>query len=392
MDKIPPPPAKPLSEEVLTDKVKQFPINYGASIVGIATLDTLAGGPPSTDITYVLKGARSAVTFAVPLDEAKTRDYLGKIDRAAHQKDYTRTSVIADGIAAQLASFIQQFGYRSVAVMQNLVYRNDKPGDLNHRYPILSHRYLAVRGGVGWFGFSGNVLTPEHGPNVILTTIVTQADLTPTDPLPPEDNYCDDCQACNTSCPSGFFRNGRKDKVTVSMGGIDFSYTKRRDYGRCSYVCSGHTGLHSSGAWSTWSPARFPIPKEDADLEPVTKEGSAAWAERPELPGGGMQSPITYSKTERDVTLTCGNCMHVCHPDAEERKRRVKLLQQGGVIIQHEDGRLQSVSSEKAKEHIAAMSPERRALYETAHPEDFDSKQYFGLRHHSQYDKEKKST
>lgn len=84
--------------------------------------------------------------------------------------------------------------------------------------------------------------------------------------------------------------------------------------------------------------------------------------------------------------------MHVCHPDAEERKRRVKLLQQGGVIIQHEDGRLQSVSSEKAKEHIAAMSPERRALYETAHPEDFDSKQYFGLRHHSQYDKEKKST
>jgi len=364
-DKSMPPPAKPLSKEQLTSKVKEFPVNYGASIVGVTTLDTLAGGPPSTDLTYVLDGARSAVTFAVPLDEDKTRDYLGKVDRESHQRDYTRASVIADGIAAQLASFIRQFGHDAVAVMQNLVFRNDKPGDLDHRTPDISHKYLAVRSGVGWFGFSGNVLTPDHGPNVILVSVVTAAELIPTDPLPPEDNYCDDCQACNASCPSGFFRYGKRDKVTVTMGGVDFTYTKFRSYGRCSYVCSGHTGLHPSGNWSTWSPARYPIPKDDEDLPPIRKEAFAAWSERPELPGGGMQSPITYSKTQRDVTLTCGNCMHVCHPDPEERKRRLKLLQQGGVIIQHEDGSLQAISPEEAKKHIAAMEPDRRALYTT---------------------------
>ena len=388
-DKSIPPPAKPVSKEDLTSKVKEFPVNYGASIVGITTVETLAGGPPSTDLSYVLEGARSAVTFAVPLDEDKTRDYLGKIDRGGHQEDYTRASVIADGIAAQLASFIRQFGHDTVAVMQNLVFRTDKPGDLNHRTPDISHRYLAVRGGVGWFGFSGNVLTPDHGPNVILVSVVTAAELIPTDPLPPEDNYCDDCQACNASCPSGFFRNGKTDKVTVTIGGVDFTYAKRRSYDRCSYVCSGGTGLHASGNWSTWSPARYPIPKDDEDLAPLRKEAFVAWSERPELSGGGMQSPITYSKTKRDVTLTCGNCMHVCHPDPEERKRRVKLLQQGGVIIQYEDGSLQSVSPQEAKEHVAAMEPERRALYETPRPEDFDLKHYLGLVHHSQYDKEK---
>lgn len=357
---------------------------YGASIVGITTVESLAGGPASADITYVLDSARSAVTFAVPLDADKTRDYLGKIDRAGHQKDYTRTTIIADGIAAQLASFIRQFGYEAVAVMQNLVFRNDKPEDAVHRKPDISHRYLAVRGGVGWFGFSGNVLTPDHGPNVVLVSVVTDTELTPTDPLPPEDNYCDDCQACNTACPSGFFRHGMKDKVTVTMGGVDFTYTERRSYDRCSYVCSGQTGLHPSGKWSTWSPARYPIAKNDEDLAALRKEAFVAWSERPELPGGGMQSPVTYSKSKRDVTLTCGNCMHVCHPDPEERKRRVKLLQQGGVIIQHENGSLESVSSEKAKAHIAAMPAKRRALYETPHPEDFDRKQYFGLKHHSQ--------
>jgi epoxyqueuosine reductase QueG len=371
-DKSMPPPAKPLSKEDLTSKVREFPLSYGASIVGVTTVETLAGGPPSTDLSYVLEDARSAVTFAVPLDEDKTCDYLGKIDRAGHQEDYTRTSVIADGIAAQLASFIRQFGHESTAVMQNLVFRNDKPGDLNHRTPDVSHRYLAVRGGVGWFGFSGNVLTPGHGPNVILVSVVTAAELIPTAPLPPEDNYCDNCQACTTSCPSGFFRYGKTDKVTVTMGDVDFTYTQRRSYDRCSYVCSGQTGLHASGKWSTWSPARFPIPKYDEDLAPIRKKAFEAWSERPELPGGGMQSPITYSKTQRDVSLTCGNCMHVCHPDPEQRKGRLKLLHQGGVIIQLEAGSLRAVSGEEAKEHIAAMEPERRALYETPHPVDFD--------------------
>jgi epoxyqueuosine reductase QueG len=284
---------------------------------------------------------------------------------------------------------MRQFGHETIAVMQNLVFRNDKPGDLKKRIPNISHRYLAVRGGVGWFGFSGNVLTPDHGPNVILVSVVTAAELIPTDPLPPEDNYCDDCQACNSSCPSGFFRYGKTDKVTVTMGGVDFTYTQRSSYDRCSYVCSGQTGLHASGKWSTWSPARFPIPKNDEDLAPVRREAFAAWSERPELPGGGMQSPITYGKIQRDVTLTCGNCMHVCHPDPEERKRRTELLRNGGVIVQLDDGSLKAVSPEEAKEQIAAMEPERRTLYETPHPEDFDLKQYFGLRHHSQYDKEK---
>lgn len=369
------PPARPLSTEALTFKVKQFPVNYGASIVGITTVDTLSGGPPSTDLSYVLQRARSAVTFAVPLDEDKTRDYLGKIDRAGHQQDYTRASVIADGIAAQLASFLRQFGHPAVAVMQNLVFRNDNLGDLDQRKPPVSHKYLAVRGGVGWFGFSGNVLTPQHGPNVVLASVVTAADLIPTDPLPPEDNYCDGCQACNASCPSGFFRNAKTDKVTVTMGGVDFTYAKYRSYGRCTYVCSGYTGLHPSGNWSTWSPGRFPIPDDDEHLPAIRRRAFAAWARRPELPGGGMQSPITYGKTQRDVPLTCGNCMHVCHPDPEERKRRLKLLQRGGVIVQYDDGSLQAVPPETARKHLAAMQPERRALYEIFRPERFAGKQ-----------------
>jgi len=40
------------------------------------------------------------------------------------------------------------------------------------------------------------------------------------------------------------------------------------------------------------------------------------------------------------------------------------MLSKAGVVIQLEDGSLIAVSSEKALERLAAMSPDRRALYE----------------------------
>ena len=349
----------------------------------ITTRETLAGGPPSTDLSYVLERARSAVTFGVPLNQDKILDFLGKVDREGHQKDYCMSSTIATGIAAEMANFVKHFGYETVAVLANQVYRNPIPG--MGRQPDLSHRYLAVRGGIGWFGFSGNVLTPSHGPNVQFATMVTDAELEPTDPLPEQDNYCDDCQACNAACPSGFFRNGKTDKVTITMGGVDFTYSQRRSYDRCTYVCGGKTGLHQSGRWSTWSPARFPIAKKDEDVLPVLQEGELAWRARPELPGGGLQSPGQYGLAKRDIPLTCGNCALVCHPDREERDRRLKLLHSSGVVIQHEDGKVEAVSPKKATAHIAAMDPERRSLYETPNPEKYDSKKYWGHQHHSQY-------
>ena len=40
------------------------------------------------------------------------------------------------------------------------------------------------------------------------------------------------------------------------------------------------------------------------------------------------------------------------------------MLTEAGVVIQLEDGSLKAVSPEEAQEHLAAMSPESRSLYE----------------------------
>ena len=53
----------------------------GVVHAGIATPETLAGGPPSTDLSYVMPSAKSSMVFVLPLKLDAIPDYLAKKDR-----------------------------------------------------------------------------------------------------------------------------------------------------------------------------------------------------------------------------------------------------------------------------------------------------------------------
>ena len=344
--------------EKITRRVKELARCYGAETIGIVTTEMLAGGPPSTDLTYVLPDAKSAVSFALPLDQELIAPWFNKQDHAAHFQNNIRTNVIASGISMAIANYLKHKGHPAVPLEANTDYRTDTENGIYDEIPPISHRYLAVRCGVGFFGLSGNVLTKANGAAVILGSAVTTAELIPTDPIPTEENYCDDCLLCEAACASGFI-NG-KEKVTVSMGGMEFSHNKKRNHSRCDYVCGGFAGLHKSGKWSTWSPARFPIPDKDEDFFPALVNAVGPYLKRPKSDCAVFNTLMPGDKVE----LTCGNCQLICHPDKDVRKKRYKLLTESGVIVQSPDGRLEAVSPEEAKKRIEAMAPEDRALYE----------------------------
>jgi len=336
----------------------EFLETQGACAVGVATTDTLAGGPPSTDLEYVLPGAKSAVSFAVPMDQEKIERYLAKQDHAGHQADNFHTNFFVTGLAVGLAEYWDQQGIPSYGCTANAVYRKDTPNGMLDFLPDISHRYLAVRSGVGWFGYSGNVITKTHGAAVVLGSVVTTAELDPTDPLPVDEEYCHYCQLCFASCQSGLM--DRDEQTTVTMGGAEFSYSKRRSYHRCDLVCGGFTGLADNGKWSTWSPGRFPIPDADEEFLPALVDALNASEPRPSIEGGFHHPAMPPT---RKLNMTCGNCQLICHPDRNERKRRYKLLTRSGVVVQHEDGSLAAVTPDAARESVAELSPERRATY-----------------------------
>ncbi len=346
----------------LTETLKEMALTLGAFKVGIATTKTLAGGPPSADLSYVLPEAKSAICFALAFDQSLIDPYFKKEDHKSLDTNKVRTTTLSNGLAFEMAGFLQQLGYKAVPQAANFVYRMDSETGPEEMKPPISHKYLAVRSGVGYFGYSGQIITTEYGSAIALASVVTDAELVSTDPLPEEDNYCDGCKLCLKVCSSGFV--DPVEKVTVTLGGKEFSYGKRRNYSRCGYVCGGMAGLNPSGKWSTWSPARFEIAEKEEDVPDLLNPDAQipalqAYLERP-IKGGFF---LALSPGYR-LEYTCSNCQLVCHPDKEVRKARYRMLKESGVVIQEPDGTRRAVSPEEAKEYLKAMPPERRKLYE----------------------------
>ncbi|MBU2510034.1 epoxyqueuosine reductase [bacterium] len=344
-------------KEQLTHRIIDLAKRLGADLVGIATKDTLKGGPPSTDLTYVLPGANSAVVFAISLDQSIIEPFIEKSDFDSFNVNNVRTNTLASGISLDLSKYLEMKGFRSVALNANIDYRKDTKGGVMDELPPISHRYLAVRSGVGFLGFSGNLLTKQFGAAVILGSLVTQAELIPTDPINPENNYCDQCKVCTASCASGYM--DPKEMITVTMGGMDFSYSRRRHHWRCDYVCGGFSGLHQSKKWSTWSPARFAIPEKDEEFAEAFIKAAPAYKKRPKSDVGFYH----FLMPGNVIELTCCFCQLVCHPDKEVRKKRLKMIRNSGVTIQRSDGSLASVSPDDAEKWLASLDKETRALY-----------------------------
>lgn len=345
----------------LNEEVEEFLRERGAVRVGFATLETLAGGPPSADLSYMLPEAKSAVSFALPLDRGKIRAYLGKESHSAHEQDNFDTNVRSSRLAKALALMLEEKGFPSKRVISNNVYRTEVEGWQLSMPPDLSHRYVAARSGVGSFGWSGNIGIEGYGCAVILGTTVTGAELEPTERIPPEETFCTACKLCVASCPSGMFS---KDKETsVTLGGEEFTFSERVSYTRCQFVCGGFSGLHPGGKWSTWSPGRYRFPGDEEELMGVflrAIESYSRWPARTDGDGGYVNMALS----ESSLRLTCGNCQVVCAGDAEETRSNYRLLKSSGCVIQRENGDINVLPCEEAAREFDMMDAEHRSLYQ----------------------------
>ncbi len=339
-------------------------IERGALRVGFATLETMEGGPPGADITYLLPEAQSAIGFAIPLDKELIRPYIRKElpnARADHEKDNIEVNIRAWRMAKDVRDFLRAEGHKAMSVIPNNKYREDVPGWQASLPPEISLRYLAVRSGVASFGWSGSVGIKGIGTPIILGGIVTSAKLEPTDPIPPEESFCVKCKLCTRVC--GFQMFSDKEETVVTLGGYTFTYAKRINKSRCLLVCGGSTGLHKSGQFSTWSPGRYDYPEDDYEVNRLMSLALTAQKKRPKIRDHSKgYAPASYGGTGT-IQLTCGNCNIICWGDRVETAKNYKLLKNSGCVIQKENGELLVFPPEKAKEEFEKMDPKHKRLY-----------------------------
>jgi ferredoxin len=267
------------------------------------------------------------------------------------------TNLRSRDLSWELADMLSKEGFASKGTASNLKYRTEVPGWELAMHPDISHRYMAVRSGAGSFGWSGNVGIKGYGTAVILGTTVTTADLEPTAPVPEKEGFCDTCKLCVSACAVGMFEHDRS--TTVTIGGVKFTHAARKNYMLCQFCCGGFTGLSKSGRWSTWSPGRFRIPDDPAELLSEFSRSIALYAKRPAMPGGYLHPALGNNPT----FMTCGNCQLVCRGDKKETAANLKLLHNSGCVLQGRDGGLFTLPPDEAARAFEKMDPGHKALY-----------------------------
>ncbi|TXT58187.1 MAG: hypothetical protein BAJALOKI2v1_420009 [Promethearchaeota archaeon] len=346
----------------LNNEIRAFLVEKGAIKVGFATKETMRGDPPGADISYLLKEAKSAVCFALPLDKTMIRAFLRKelpYGRADHERDNIQTNQKAFQLAKELSAILKQKGFKAIPVIPNNKYREDIPGWRIKMPPEVSLRYLAVRSGVGSFGWSGNVGIKDIGTTIILGGVVTDAELTATDPVPHDEEFCTKCKICTKVCALRMFSDSKE--VEINLGGYAFRYAERIDKRRCHIVCGGFSGLDKTMEWSTWSPGRYPYPETEKELSRLysISIGNAAKWPKNEDGSNGYDDPKLGGK----VQLTCGNCQIICWGDPKETAKNYKILKNSGCIVQEETGELKRLSKKEAEDYFNSLPKKRRKLY-----------------------------
>ena len=134
----------------------------------------------------------SAISVALRLAPA----VLGTLEdhpNQLYEHHYRQVNFALDRLALDLATLIQNLGAQALPVAASQLV------DWQNQRGHLSHKRIAVGAGLGWLGRNNLLVTPHHGAQVRLVTVLTDLELEPDCPI---ENGCGSCRACIAACPA----------------------------------------------------------------------------------------------------------------------------------------------------------------------------------------------
>jgi epoxyqueuosine reductase QueG len=91
-------------------------------------------------------------------------------------------------------------------------------------YGRLSTRHLGVEAGVGTLGLDVNILTPEFGPRLYLTGVLTELELEADQPMTEQVCIGESCSRCVYACPSDAVQHFDLDKRGCATEAQEFGF------------------------------------------------------------------------------------------------------------------------------------------------------------------------
>ena len=176
----------PEQEAESIKKVARF---FGADLVGITTYDDRWQYASRVDVrdfsatsNDLPPGITSVIVMGHQMDEGLTATYPSALAGAATGREYSHEAAIA----SQVAAYIRNLGFESVASM-------------NDTGLVIPY---AIQAGLGEYARNQLVITPEFGPRLRFSKIYTSLPLAHDRPRPVGVRaVCDACTRCADACP-----------------------------------------------------------------------------------------------------------------------------------------------------------------------------------------------
>jgi epoxyqueuosine reductase QueG len=196
----------------LTKEVKQFVLDQGMDLVGIASTDRLSELTPDgyNRPNDIFAECKSSIVIALRWADPLV-DGLPEI-RAMYSRMMIMMNNELDQTLLRTARFITEKGFFAMPVHAS------DPYDLNALKGVLSHKHAAVQAGLGEFGLSNLLLTPQFGPRQRFAQLLTDAELVHDKPL--NSNLCEEtipeCNfGCINICPRGVISSDYENDPSI---------------------------------------------------------------------------------------------------------------------------------------------------------------------------------
>jgi epoxyqueuosine reductase QueG len=176
--------------EINSEKVKEYGINAGATVLGIATSEDFSLAPKGFKPTDALKGCQSVIVLGIPFPKEAFENSVEytKVRNAMSKK--------MTAIAKELAKQIKNDGYKTKAISSiGGKYVNGE------HFGIISLKHAAQLAGIGLITRNYLLTNLEYGNRLWFSSVLTDAQLIPDKKI--ELDICKGCDKCVESCPSG---------------------------------------------------------------------------------------------------------------------------------------------------------------------------------------------
>ena len=202
------------------EDIKRTATEFGADLVGIASAKTLNAFPPDPlwpqTPDRISPSCKSIIVIVSRIPVAAFRAKSGVAVQYLDMLVLRRM----DRIAYRLAEVLEREGHPSFVTAAQETDWDYKRAS----YGRLSTRHLGIEAGLGTFGLEVNILTPEFGPRIYLTGILTDLELEPDEIMTEQVCIGESCSRCLYSCPTDAVKHFGIDKRNCAKEAQEFGF------------------------------------------------------------------------------------------------------------------------------------------------------------------------